>query len=95
MDTVKSGKGSDKCILTIYFPEYELLIGRLMNRCITGAVKLEFERIQKPLGNHDEFSFLFPVILTDRGGEFGDPDRLEKDRDGNPRTSIFLLRPYA
>ena len=50
------------------------------------------------LTNHpelNEFSFLFPVILTDRGGEFGEPDRLEKDRDGNPRTSIFLLRPYA
>ncbi len=93
MDTVKSGKGSKKCILTIYFPAFELLIGRLMNWCTTGAVKLEFERIQKSLGNHDEFSFLFPVILTDRGGEFGDPDRPEKDRDGNPRTSIFYCDP--
>jgi len=93
MDTVKSGRGSSKCILTIYFPGFELLIGRLMNRCTTGAVKLEFERIQKALGNHDEFSFLFPVILTDRGGEFGDPESLEKDRDGNPRTSIFYCDP--
>lgn len=33
MDTVKSGKGSNKYILTIYFPPFELLIGRLMNRC--------------------------------------------------------------
>lgn len=93
MDTVKSGKGSKKCILTIYFPQFELLIGRLMDRCTPGAVRLEFERIQKALGDHHEFSFLFPVILTDRGAEFGNPDSLEKDRDGNPRTSIFYCDP--
>lgn len=93
MDTVKSGRGSNKCILTIYFPQFELLLGRLMNRCTTDAVRLEFEHIQKALGNHDEFSFLFPVILTDRGGEFGDPESLEKDWDGNPRTSIFYCDP--
>ena len=93
MDTVKSGKGSKKCILTLYFPETELLIGRLMNRCTEGAVKLEFNRIQKALGDHFEFQFLFPVILTDRGGEFGDPQSLEVDRDGNPRTSIFYCDP--
>lgn len=93
MDTVKSGKGSNKCILTIYFPQFELLIGRLMNRCTAGAVRLEFERIQKALGGHDEFSFLFPIILTDRGGEFGDPESLEKDRNGHPRTTIFYCDP--
>ena len=93
MDTVKSGKGFNKCILTIYFPQFELLIGRLMNRCTAGAVRLEFERIQKALGGHDEFSFLFPIILTDRGGEFGDPESLEKDRNGHPRTTIFYCDP--
>lgn len=93
MDTVKSGRGSCKCILTIYFPPYELLIGRLMPRCTAGAVRLEFNRIQKALGTADDFSFLFPVILTDRGGEFGDPDGLEHDKNGIPRTSIFYCDP--
>lgn len=93
MDTVASARGSLKCILTLYFPPFELLIGRLMNRCTQATVRLEFNRIQKALGNHFEFAFLFPVILTDRGSEFGDPDSLEKDRDGNPRTSIFYCDP--
>lgn len=31
-----------------------------MNWCTDGGVRLKFERIQKVLGNHDEFSFLFP-----------------------------------
>lgn len=93
MDTVKSGRGSLKCILTLYFPQFEFLIGRLMNRCTAGAVRLEFERIQKALGGHFDFSFLFPVILTDRGVEFGEPDHLEKDRNGNSRTSLFYCDP--
>ena len=93
MDTVKSGQGSNKCILTIYFPQYELLIGRLMNRCTKGAVSLEFNRIQKALGNATEFLFLFPVILTDRGGEFGDPESLEIDKSGECRTKIYYCDP--
>lgn len=64
-----------------------------MNRCTAGAFKLEFERIQKALGDHFEFSFLFPVILTDRDGEFGEPDSLENDRNGNPRIRIFYCDP--
>lgn len=77
----------------LYFPQFEFLIGRLMNRCTAGAVRLEFERIQKALGGHFDFSFLFPVILTDRGVEFGEPDHLEKDRNGNSRTSLFYCDP--
>lgn len=93
MDTVKSGQGSTKCILTLYFPQVEFLIGRFMTRCTEGAVRLEFKRLQSALGAPFEFTFLFPVILTDRGSEFGDPVSLEKDRQGNSRTSIFYCDP--
>ena len=93
MDTVLSAKGSSKCILTLYFPYMELLIGRLMNRCTQGAVKAEFEKIQKALGSSFEFSFIFPVVLTDRGSEFGDPESLESGNDGNKRTGIYYCDP--
>ena len=93
MDTVLSAKGSSKCILTLYFPHTGLLIGRLMNRCTQGAVKAEFDKIQKALGDSYGFSFIFPVVLTDRGGEFGDPESLEYDKDGRPRTGIFYCDP--
>lgn len=76
MNTVKSRRGSLKCILTLYFPQFEFLVGRLMNRCTPGAVRLEFKRIQKALGGSFGFSFLFPVILTDRGVKFGEPDQV-------------------
>ena len=93
MDTVLSARGSDKCILTLYFPHMELLVGRLMNRCTQGAVKAEFDKIQNALGNAFEFSCVFPVILTDRGSEFGDPESLEHDRNGQARTGIFYCDP--
>lgn len=40
-----------------------------------------------------EFISVFPLILTDRGGEFGAPDLLETDSDGMQRTSIYYCDP--
>lgn len=93
MDTVLSARGSSKCILTLYFPEIELLWAHLMDRCSPGAVKSVFQRLQAALGSADEFAFLMPVILTDRGQEFGRPQELEKDPSGRSRTSIFYCDP--
>ena len=93
MDTVLSAKGSKKCILTIYFPDIELLLAHLMPRCTEGAVRLVFEQLQRSLGGSMEFVQTFPYILTDRGSEFGDPDSLETDRDGNRRTAIYYCDP--
>lgn len=93
MDTVLSARGSLKCILTIYFPDTELLVGRLLQRCTPGAVRMAMDQIQNALGDHIEFTLLMPVILTDRGGEFGDPDALESDKNGNPRTKIYYCDP--
>lgn len=39
------------------------------------------------------FSILFETILTDRGGEFGDPGALETGMDDYQRTSIYYCDP--
>ena len=93
MDTVMSARGSLKCILTFYFPSTELLVARLLQRCTPGAVHTAFEQIQASLGDAMEFALLMPNILTDRGVEFGDPDALEFDKKGDPRTKIFYCDP--
>ena len=49
-----------QCILTIYFPDIELLVAHLMQRCTEGAVKLIFEQLQKSLGGSEEFVQYFP-----------------------------------
>ena len=68
MDMLLSAKGSLKCILTLYFPDTELSLAHLMNRCTPGAVRFIFEQIQKSLGGAYEFISVFPLSLTDRGG---------------------------
>lgn len=93
MDTVVSAKGSLKCILTLYFPDTELLLAHLISRKTPGAVRLVFEQLQRSLGGAYEFISLFPVILTDRGTEFGEPHRLETDPSGIQRTSIYYCDP--
>jgi IS30 family transposase len=93
MDTVLSARGSLKCIHTMYFPDTELLLAHLMNRCTPGAVRLVLEQYQKALGGAFEFHSFFPCILTDRGGEFGSPDALETSADGIMRTLIYYCDP--
>ncbi len=93
MDTVLSAKGSNKCILTFYFPETELLYARLLYRCTKGAVKDAFDSLEERLGDAFDFEIVFQAILTDRGGEFGDPVALETSLDGHVRTSIYYCDP--
>ncbi len=93
MDTVKSARGSNKCILTFYYPDMELFYAHLLYRCTCGAVKDVFNTLQNRLGDAYDFEILFPVILTDRGGEFGDPDSLETSPDGIKRTGIYYCDP--
>ncbi len=71
----------------------EITVGTSYGTLYPGKCK---KRIPKTTGNTrtaDEFSYLFPVILTDRGKEFGNPDALEHDAAGTPRTSIFYCDP--
>lgn len=92
MDTVHSSQASKKTLLTFYFPEEKLFLAFLMNRCTKGAVKLVFNRLEERLGTFD-FLSLFNVILTDRGGEFGDPEGLETGINGIERSSIYYCDP--
>lgn len=93
MDTVVSAKGSGKCILTFYFPETHLFLAFLLERRTPGAVRAVFDRLQKALGDAMEFNIFFECVLTDRGTEFGRPDDLENDREGNHRTNIYYCDP--
>ena len=92
MDTVKSSRDSKKCILTFYFRDEKLFLAYLLNRCTKGAVRAVFDRIEDRLGSMT-FNVIFETILTDRGGEFGDPDALEAGSDGFQRTSIYYCDP--
>lgn len=93
MDTVVSAMGSGRCILTFYLPCIELFWARLLCRKTAGVVKAEFDRLQTRLGSVEDFAMLMPVILTDRGCEFGAPDGLEQGNAVMKRTSVFYCDP--
>ena len=94
MDTVKSARGSTKAILTLIFRSSNLMIGFLMEHCSEECVIAVFDMLSDALGL-DSFRTLFPVILTDNGVEFKDPDSLERTRTDALRTRIFYCDPQA
>lgn len=92
MDTVLSAKGSNKCILTLYFPDTELLLAYMMERNTAGAVKIVYDRLERILGTSN-FVSIFQVCLTDRGSEFSRPQELEYGIKEFQRTSIYYCDP--
>ena len=93
MDTVYGAKG-EKVLLTLFFRCCSLMIAFILDECTQDAVKQVFDDLYKSLGK-DIFQQSFPVILTDNGPEFKDPEALENDNQGNERTKIFYCNPLA
>ena len=58
------------------------------------SVKRVFDLLEVGLG-YEVFARLFPVILTDNGGEFKRVDDLEQSDSMTMRTSIFYCDPMA
>lgn len=63
-----------------------------INRCTKGAVRAVFDRLEKRMGTY-EFTSVFENILTDRGSEFGNPEKLETGITGIQRSSIYYCDP--
>ncbi len=59
-----------------------------------GAVRAVFDRLEKRMGTY-EFTSVFKNVLTDRGSEFGDPEKLETGINGIQRSSIYYCDPNA
>ena len=94
MDTVIGCEGSRKVFLTLYFRCCKLMLIYLLPDKTSLSVKKVLDSLENTLGTLG-FCQLFPVILTDRGAEFSDPDALETGIDGVIRTSIYYCDPMA
>ncbi len=87
MDTVIGIKGG-KILHTLYWRTEKLMLAFLLdNKEMAGTVGT-FDRIEEILGK-DVFCEMFPVVLTDNGAEFADPDLFEYGRDGSRRMKLF------
>lgn len=94
MDTVKGSREKGKVLLTMIFARYDFMLIFLLDSASQECVQEIFDFLLKALGL-TVFRRLFPVILTDNGGEFKNPEALEKTQHGSPCTRIFYCNPMA
>ncbi|MBR5229468.1 MAG: IS30 family transposase [Firmicutes bacterium] len=94
MDTVKSTRGCNRVFLTLIFTDTDFMLIFLLKNGKQESVLDVFDNLTQLLGV-DLFRKLFPVILTDNGVEFKDPERLEHTNNGCQRTRIFYCDPQA
>ena len=93
MDSVIGRKGG-KVLLTMFFPNSNLLLAFLRENNTARSVLNVFNELYDKLGR-DIYCKLFPVILTDRGSEFSDPVPIECDKNGEQRSLVFYCDPSA
>ncbi|CVK19294.1 IS30 family transposase [Sporomusa sphaeroides] len=95
MDTVEGGRGNSKqAFLTLFFRNCSLMLIFVIPEKTQECVIEVFDTLSEKLGIQI-FQELFPLILTDNGTEFQNPQRLECDRHGVSRTSIFYCNPNS
>lgn len=96
MDTV-IGRVGGKCLLTIHFVDTSFMLAFLRDANTSKSVIDVFNDLNTWLGD-ERFQTLFPVILTDNGSEFSNPDALEHSLKKSPasiRTRIYYCDPSS
>ena len=94
MDTV-IGKVGGKVLLTIHFTFCNFMFGLLLENKSSAEVTKKITDL-KLLLETNKFSFgnIFPVILTDNGGEFSNVSAIEDTAAGITETKLFFCDPY-
>lgn len=95
LDTVIGNIGG-KVIMTIHFVSFDFMIGILLDNKTAAEASSKIRALKKHL-NDCGFSFgdLFPVMLTDNGGEFSNVSDFENDISGVLETHLYFCDPYA
>lgn len=94
-DTV-IGRIGGKAILTMHSVTGDFMIGRLIDNKTAAEVSDKIRSLKQRLKDCG-FSFgdIFPVLLTDNGGEFSCVSAFENDLDGNLETHLFFCEPRS
>jgi IS30 family transposase len=91
MDTVEGVKGGS-VLLTIHFTDSRFMLAFLRASNTAASVIEIFNSLYGILG-HELFEELFPVLLTDNGGEFSNPRAIDFNSEGKERARIFYCGP--
>jgi IS30 family transposase len=94
MDTV-IGRIGGNAILTFDFIFCNFMFGLLIDNKTAAETAAKILRLKARLReNNQSFGALFPLVLTDNGGEFSDVFSVENTLDGNRETRLFFCDPY-
>ena len=95
MDSV-IGRIGGKIIVTLHFNAFDFMIGLLCDNKTAAetASKLSALKARMKTAGFD-FGEIFPVLLTDNGGEFSCVHEIENDCDGIQTTKVFFCEPSA
>ena len=91
MDTVEGVKGG-KLLQTLFWRQEKLMLAYLLDSKEMAGTVETLDYLEEVLGK-ERFALMFPVILTDNGTEFADPDLFEFSPDGTRRTTLFYCDP--
>lgn len=94
MDTV-IGRVGGKVIMTLHFTSCNFMVGFLLDNKSAAEVTAKILVIKsafKIAGFH--FGEIFPLLLTDNGGEFANVFTIENDLHGTKETSLFFCDSY-
>ncbi len=89
MDTVVSGDGGTKCLLTLLFRKSNYMMAFLLDSKESSEVSRVFAGLRERLGT-ELFKRTFACVLTDNGSEFRDAAAIEFD----PSTGERLCRLF-
>lgn len=95
MDTV-IGRIGGKVIMTFQFVNVDFMFGLLLDNKTAAEAASKIALLKEQLkANGFSFGKLFPVLLTDNGGEFSAVSAFENDSNRVPETSLFFCDPNA
>lgn len=95
MDTV-IGRIGGKVIMTFQFVNVDFMFGLLLNDKTAAEAARKIRFLKNILRSSNiRFGDVFPVILTDNGGEFSDVFSFENDIDEQSETKMFFCDPNS
>lgn len=93
MDTVEGKKG-ESVLLTLLWRQANFMLAYKMNEKNSQSVDNFFTFLKEQLG-YENFHALFPIILTDNGVEFSNPEVIEYNGKHVLPTKLFYCDPGA
>jgi len=94
MDTV-IGRIGGKVILTLDFTFCNFMVGLLLENKTSFEVTEKLRNLKERFAENEiRFSDIFPLIITDNGGEFSNVPAIENNLEGEKETELFFADPY-